>query len=289
MFEQNQYGAYQGGYNYQGMQPQQIQKFNNTLTADEIKRLRQNVSQFSLSMTDEEYLRGVCNHRSEDGLSDSLIFDPVTGQARCSTCQYSFRPIDADTSLEDIKNSVYDIIDILQTIKLMYVDLPPAASREFFQIIPLLEKVPQLFDFAAKNMTKHETFGWQYRNQNMGAVNMFNNLQNIFGGMAANGGMPMYGQQPMGMPQQQPFYGTGYAGTATPNPGFGYPGASMPQPGMGMSQQPPMMSPVPQSGYQPVNNGFSFTPNPNEATKPVVAESAPEKKGETTVTQQLSV
>lgn len=287
--QQPQYGNNYGGYQqYNGVNPQQVQKFSNSLTAEEIDRLKKKGSNFSLFPTEEEALRGVCNHRTADGTSDALVTDPATGEVYCTICGYRFRMVEPNLSAEDIKGTVDDLVDILQTIKFMYVDLPAEASRKYFQIIPLLEKVPQLFEYAAKNFNNHNLFNWSYQNQGMGAWNMFNDLQARLGNGVYQSG---YGyQQP-----QQNFQGAmnqpaGYPGAAygqpqgaanpaygQPNP-FGYAGAS-------------------QAGYQPQNTGFAYQPNqavPNTAvpatTPAPAATDANAKTAEatTTVTQQVN-
>ena len=265
-----------GGYAYQGM-GQPVQKHNNPLTPEQIKKLQQKGEQFSLGITEEEWLRGVCNHRNAEGTADTLVFDSLTGEARCTICGYKFKPIESGVSPEEIKGDVERIVDILQTIKLMYIDLPAEAAKEYFQIIPLINKIPQLFEFAAKNMTKHETYNWQYNNRNMGAINMFNNLQSMFaGGMMMQQPQQAY-QQPM---MQAPFMGGAPTGSYPVNNGFGYPGASMANPALNQ-------------GYQPGAPGFSYTPNVQAATAPaqatVTAPDAPAPSGETTVTQNVSV
>jgi rubredoxin len=268
MFDQNaQYGAPQyganPGYVYQGMTPQQQVKQTNVLTPEQIKQLQQNQEQFSLSITQEEYWRGICNHRTADGLSDALVEDPNTGCVTCTICGYTFKPLDPNVSSDTIKDSVEVIIDILQTIKLLFIDLPAEAAKEYFQIIPLIEKIPNLFEYAAKNMARHENFGWTYNNRNMGAAAMLKNLQAAFGGGMMGGfgapmGQPM-GAPVMGQPQPNPAM---YAGTATPGANaFGYPGASM------------------TPGYTPGAPGFSYQPDPGVATSPVqptTPEPAPE-------------
>lgn len=272
MFENNgMMGApMMGGYSYNGM-AQPMQKFNNVLTPEQIKQLQQKGNQFSLSVTEEDILRGICNHRNADGTGDALTIDPLTGVAMCTICGYKFRPIEPNVEPAEIKEDVERIVDILQTIKLMYVDLPAEAANEYFPIIPLIEKIPQLFEFAAKNMAKHETYNWQYNNKNMGAVTMLNNLQNIFAGnMGFNPGMQM--QQP-----QQPMMGApmGYPMSN----GFGYPGAGT---------VPPMGNPALNNGYMPQTTGFQYTPgqNPVQPVAPTVPE-AP--KTEATVTQNVTV
>ena len=258
------------GYNYQGMQGQPAPKFNNTLSAEEIKRLQQKGAQFSLSITQDEYLRGICNHRTADGTADTLVYDPITQEATCTICGYKFKPVDSSLTPEEIKDDVDNIVDILQTIKLLYIDLPAEAAKEYFQIIPLIEKLPQLFEFAAKNFNKHEaTAAWQYNGRNMGAINMFNNLQNMFAGM--NNGM--YQQQPMGNPAMMNM-APGYPQAAyAPTNGFGYAGASM------------------APGYQPQTAGFQYTPSNAQApVAPTVdAPAAPVATDTATVTQTVSV
>jgi len=213
MFDQNQQPMMQpmGGYAYGGFQgqPQATQKFNNVLTAEQIKRLQQNTEQFQIGLTEEEMLRAVCNHRSADGMSDALVFDKMTGVARCTICGYEFRPADSSESIENIKDAVDRVVDYIQTVKIMYYDFPASAAQEYFPIIPLLNKLPKLFEFAAKNMSKHEAYGWAYNNYNMGAVQMLNNLNSMFGGMGFQGGYQAP-QQPMMNPQthqMQPQYG----------------------------------------------------------------------------------
>ena len=226
MFEQPQQ-PYVGGYYYGGIPAQQAQKFNNVLTAEEIQSLQQKDAQFSLGLTQEEILRGVCNHRNKEGDGDALVYDPVTGEARCTICGYTFRPVEQGITPEEIKNDVANVIDLLQTIKLMYVDLPAQAAKEYFPIIPLLEKIPMLFDYAAKNMTKHDAYNWQYSNRNMGTMAMFNNLNNVLGGI---GGYQY--QQPQYMGQPQPMMGqpAGFPNAAYQQNPFGFQGASQYQP-----------------------------------------------------------
>ena len=264
------------GYNYQGMgQAAPMQKFNNVLTEEEIKALMQKDKEFSLSITEDEYRRGICNHRNAEGTADTLVYDNNTGEARCMICGYKFRPIDSNTSLDQIKGSVADIIDILQTIKLMYIDLPPAASREFFQVIPLLEKVPMLFDYAAKNMTKHETTNWAYSNRNMGAMSMFNNLANVFGGNMMNPGFqqPMNAYAQPGAPVGMPSYNAGFAPQGN---AFGYPGAGNPAMMMG--------------GYQPQTQNFQYNPAaPVAPATPTVDVAPVAPKEDVTVSQNVTV
>lgn len=254
-----------GNWNYGGyQQPQPMEKVASTLTPEEMERLKKKSSQFSITLTQEEQLRGICNHRSEDGTQDTLVQDPVTGAYRCTTCGYVFHQVSSDMTAEELKKAVEQIVDILQTIKLMYLDLPVEAAREYFQIIPLIEKIPQLFEFAAKNFTKHETYNWQYYNGNANIYGMFQNLQNMFGGGFQQPMQPQMGA-PMGqpVPPQQPMMGAPMMGApmyGAPQPGanaFGFPGAS------------DFMN-APRPGYQPQMYGGYSAPQQTTPAQPTV-------------------
>lgn len=259
------------GYQYMGA-PVAPQKINNVLTNEEIQKLIQKENQFSLQLTETEVLRAKCNHRTADGLHDTIVEDPITGVSRCTICGYEFRPLQVQTSVETIQEAVDNILDVLQTIKLIYISMPAEAAAEYFQIMPLIEKIPKLFEYAVKDYTKHERIDpYAYNNRNMSTLNLF---QMLCGGMQQPGyGMP---QQPtvdpnaaapqMAQPQfggyAQPYgmpYGAPYGMASN---GFGYIGA--------------------QPGYAPQTNGFQYNPTqPAPAAAPAADAAAPT----TTVTE----
>ena len=276
-------GGNYGQWQYQGQPQQTMDKVASTLTPEEHNRLAKKISQFSIAITDEERLRGICNHRTEDGSRDTLVRDPVTGSFRCTVCGYTFNVVDSGMSADDLKTAVREICDILQTIKLLYTDLPIDAAREYFQIIPLVEKIPQLFEFAVKNFEKHEAYNWSYNYQNSNVYTLYNRLSNMFGtpGVApmygnpqAGYGQPPFQQPPMGgfgqpapMPnpafqQQMPFGG--------PSNGFGYPGAGT------------------QQGYMPQTQGFNYTPQDQTTpAQPTVDAAVTAEAPVDTVSQQV--
>lgn len=265
MFDTNGNNVY-GGYVYNPTGQMQT-KQSSTLTQDEYAKLMRKENQFSLALTETDVTRGVCNHRTLDGMQDTLAQEP-DGSVRCQVCGYSFRPMDATTTPEDIKEACSLVVDILQTIKLLYIDMPINAQREYFQIIPLIEKIPQLFELAAKNFSKHENYGaWNYRGQNMSAMNLFSMLSG-----ALNGGAPMMGQymngaqmnMGMGMPMGGPMMGQPMPNMGMPNPamsnGFGYVG-----------QGAPMMS----GGYAPQTQNYQYAPAQGAADQQQVQMQAP--------------
>lgn len=278
MFDQSNGQQQQmGGYFYNGYPAQAQPKVMNYLTAEEIEQLQKKEGSFNLCLTETESLQARCNHRTKDGVSDALKLDPITGEATCTICGYKFRPVDTDTSMENIIDATNKVVDILQTIKLLYTDLPAQAAIEYFQIIPLITKIPKLFEFACKAFSKHEYNAWSYNQANMGGMALLANLQNGFGGGFGFGQQPQFNayapqpNQPVGYPQQQPMMGA--------NP-FGYPGAQPVQPMMG--------------GYQPQNPGYQFQPGQAAPVAPAAApvatpEAAPAPTAETTVTNTVTV
>ena len=97
-----------GNYQFNG---QQMPKIQNVLSPDEIKALQQQKDKFNLGLTEKESLQGACNHRTADGMGDALAIDPVTGLVHCSICGYQFKPIDENTSYDDIKARVSVLVD----------------------------------------------------------------------------------------------------------------------------------------------------------------------------------
>ena len=271
-FQQQPFGAAP-----MGVAPQQPNPNNyrvaSTLTPEQIAMLQNQGSTFSLQLTEEEMLRAICNHRSADGLSDTLVYDPVNGTAKCQICGYEFRPIEANVDYDVIKEDIKRVEDIIQTTKLMYVDLPQQAAKDYYPILGLLEKLPQLVEYAAKNMAKHDNYGYMYDNRNMGAAAMFANLSNMFSNMSMN-----YQAQP----QQQPQFNGYYSQPA------GYPQAAYPQPvnpfgfnGVAPQQPAPYAPGTPQNfAYAP--NGVPQTPAAPTAPAATTGES-------TTVNQTVNV
>lgn len=277
---QQPYGMGMGMPNMMGQQQPTNYRVSNTLSPDEIKLLKKNSTTFSLGLSQEELLRAVCNHRSEDGLSDALQVDPVTGIAKCTICGYEFRPLEPDFDPEELKESIKRVEDIIQTSKLMYLDLPVDAAREYYPILGLLEKLPQFIEFAAKDMARHDNWGYNQNNNNISPASMYQNLASMLAGMTMNGGIPQ--------PQQNVFYNqpAGYPQGVYPQPTYPQPSANpfgyvgMPQP------QAPVYNPGTPANfvYQP---GVAPTAAPTAPTTPVAPQAAP--AADATVSQTVTV
>lgn len=224
-------------------QPTQAPKQYNILSKDEIDLIMKKAGQFSLSMTKEEQLRAVCNHRKADGTGDALTYDQATGICHCSICGADFRLTDK-CNIEDVQDATDNLLDYFQTAKYMFYDIPRDTAIEFYQIIGLIKKLPKFFDYASKNFNQHEI--------NIGGNNPYNqSIMQRYNNIGGFGFAPMFQQQPMGYgfgQPQQPMMNPGYPQAAYPqaNP-FGYPGAGQPM------------------GYQPQTAGFAYDPNQAQA------------------------
>lgn len=234
--EQN-YGFYGGTPVWQ---PQSVnvdtRSFCQTLTEEEMKSLEKAQEEFTLGISREDQLRAICMHRDINGRS-MLDLDSVTGMAKCKICGKSFNVVD-NCSDQDIQNAVDNLIDILQTTKTLYVDMPAEAAKKFYTILALLEKVPGLYKVSVENFNKHENAMSNWRVGQNSAVAEYNML---YGGM--NPAMPY--MQPMGY--AQPMMGQPMPQQNQGNP-FGFNG-----------------QPV-QPGYMPNVQGYSYAPMQPVAT-----------------------
>jgi len=250
------------GYQYNGFQPQQVPQIKNWLTNEEIDRLVRKENQFSLVLTEVDKMRATCNHRFNNG-QDAITTDK-DGRCMCNICGYEFEPMSENTDEDTLNEVVKATVDVLQTVKLLYLDMPDEVAREYFAIIPLIEKIPKLFTMAVKSYQKYEGYNpYGFNNKNMNTMQMYSMIAGILGGQQPMGGFA----QPMG----------GYA-QPQPGMGFGQPtmsqtmgGFAQPQPGMGFGQ--PMGQPYTSNGfvmnqpvgYQPSTQGVAYVPNQQAA------------------------
>lgn len=257
----------------------------NNLTEDEIQKVIAKESQFSLQITETERLRAICNHRKADGTGDAIVEDE-DGNCVCQICGYKFRPIDPSTTLESLQASVNEVVDIAQTIKLLFINMNKDAAREYWMFIPLVEKLPGLFQMAVKDWKQHESFNnFGYNNRNMGTMNLFQMLAGaLYGQPYAQQGAQQAASGAMNM-------GMGYT------PGFSGYGQPFMQaaPGMNPAYANPMSNgfgfgPAPQQ-YNPAMQGYAYNPQqmPPVQVPPTAAEAPKSAEGTTATTDGKTV
>ena len=232
---------FNNGYMYNQQPPV---KQSNPLTNEEIASLRNTAGQFTLALTKDEMIRGICFHRDENG-NQTTITNP-DGSTTCTLCGKTWRS--DEQSPEQVQDAVNTILSILQTIKLLYINFPDQAAREYYQIIPLIEKIPGLYKIASDNFHMYEgNYLGGYAN---GAMNPFA----VFGQLGGFQNMYQYQQtNPYGQPAGQPMMG-------------GMPQQNMYNPIYGQPQAAPVAQPAPAVGAGQVA-GNPFDPNSNVYTQ----------------------
>ena len=178
-------------------QPMQVPQMQNALTNEEIQRLRslRPTTSLNLSVDQEEVLRAMCTHK-DNGREVVQLLQDGSGDAYCPICGKRWKP--EQLSQEDLQALVDQLICQMQNAKWVG-ELPANVVREFFAMMPLIEKFPELYKYSMKNFNK-------YANQN----NMFNaadaNIYAMYNGLFSGAGAYAnpYQQAMNGYYQQQP-------------------------------------------------------------------------------------
>lgn len=235
---QNQtYYANNGGYYGQPMAPGQafgvpVPKAANTqpLTEEQAKLLRQKENSFDLKIDQIDLLRAICTHK-DPTTGQSTLIDNHDGTYTCTICGARFPFFDG--SKEDVEKAVEVILQVMQTDKALWLDAPKAMTENFYQMIPLLMKLPAVHEMSVKNFAKYENnmnnpmspMGYGYSGFNALQNLMFNpypayaapmqpQMNNQFAAPMQQPMAPQYGA-PMMQPMANP-YMNGWGAPATP-------------------------------------------------------------------------
>lgn len=253
------------------------------LTEEEMAILKDKGGAFTTKVTKEDMLKAYCTHKKNGAI---VAFQNPDGTWTCPICGETFseRPLTKESLEEDIKA----VLDDIQMIKLSYVDIPVEIARQYFPIVPLIQKIPQLGVIAANNFAKYEAGATTTTGSNPYGMAAYNQL--MMGGAIAPmynyGGQmmqqpmmaPMY-QQPM-MQGQQPMYQqpmmrgqqmVDAGAMVNPmNPTGGYPQQVMPQQAGMMMQQP--VNPVAGNEFGTYGApGYTAQPQPAAQAAPQAA------------------
>lgn len=215
--------------------PVQKPAHGNWLSNDKISILSNAQDAFKLSVSETELLKGQCNHYFSNG-SPALVPSADGTGYTCSICGTTFHS--HEFTEDDVKNATQNILDILNTIKVMYLSIDSNAALEFFQILPFIEKIPMLYNIAVNDFKRYE--GTSINNNNISPFNVLGYMM----------GMPMMGvgfQQPMYQNQMpgQPMYQPQMPGQPMYNPQMGAPAQPMYQPQPNMATGQPVYTPTP--------------------------------------------
>lgn len=264
MFQQNNPYVNQqafGGYGYAQQQPINMSQ---PLSKEEMAVLKQKPG-MQIKLSEEEMLKSVCTHKNETGITLSPNND---GSSTCAICGETFTLVDMDQDAVD--DNVQMMKNILHTIKTYYIDIPVDTARNYFPIIPLLDRVPKLYKVAQDRFSKYEQGNNIQQNSTPYGMGVL--------GMIASPAMAPWAQQQQMMPQPQ------FA-----QPQFGQQ-PMMQQPQFAQQQQfaqPPVMQQ--QYGQAPMGNPFvqggSFQ-QPQQPQYNVQFGQSPVQQGQPVVQQQ---
>ena len=195
-------------------QPKNVQP----LTQDQIQKLRQGSNGFDWKVSEEDILRAICTHREKNGVA--ALTEVGEDVWHCSICGATFKS--TSKNLDEVTAATNTIIDFLQTAKSMYLDAPDNLISQYFQIIPILEKLPVLYRKAVDNYNYYE--GCPTGTIPISGMNYQSGFQTLDSMLAYNP-MAQYGApgQPMGynpnMFQQRYYNGYPVGGYVPPQAG----------------------------------------------------------------------
>ena len=237
----------------QGYPTQQRPQMNNPLTDEQRKLLLQKEDTFNLTVTPEDYARAICTHKNPQDGTFACVINPDKS-VTCKICHATFYP-DIVTE-EYVNDGVNKMLNTFQTLKYIGVDLSEEVIRQYFAIIPYMEKSPQLYKLLNKTFSKYHVNNQVIPQNGMNLFAMYNAITNPTVPISA----PNYGygyQQPM-QPQMNgyqqpmtPFTGMQQQMMGGTNPFYQQPmqpqmnGYQQPQgAGFQQQQQPPMNQPI---------------------------------------------
>jgi hypothetical protein len=234
----------------------------NALTPEEIQILKnaRPASKIDLSIDRNDVLRAMCCHK-ENGVDRVVQVNDGSGDVYCPICQVRWNP-EMETK-EEVQELVAKLINQMQNAK-WTGDLPTDLTRELFTLIPLLNKYPDIHEYAMNTFNKYYSARGMYNAADTNVYGMYNSL---FGQVPAAGyGAPVQGYY--GQPQQQP---VGYYNQAAA-PQYGQQGYVP-----GSVQANPMMNPMqaPTYGVNPMAPNQQFVQQANMMMGGTIAPQQP--------------
>ena len=204
---------------------------NPSLTAEEMKLIAtQNPSKLDITITEADKFRAICNHKDQNKIDRVVQLSDGSGDVFCPICNYRWNP--DNLSKEEVKELCDKLIAAMQNAKWVG-DYGVELTRQYFAMIPLLEKFPDLYEYAMKQFNRYcSTNG--YASANDAAIySQYNNLMGFSSGYGYN-------------PQPQGYYGSTVNPQYAQAPQYGMP--MNPYAAQGVVQQPatnvnPMQAP----------------------------------------------
>lgn len=131
-------------------------KFTNPLTEEDLQRLQKTKTPaFSFNLTPDEMTKAKCPHRliKKDGTAQSWMTTSDGGMtAHCAGCGATFRL--QKVSPEELSNAIDIVKSTIQQAKAYGFQMPEEFFTEYAMIIPLLDKLPQIYTMANINFAE---------------------------------------------------------------------------------------------------------------------------------------
>lgn len=197
--------------------PKPRARYSQPVTPEMSQMMLRDDDTLSVKISPIERAKNMCTHKypgkSEIALVESGR-DEIGQIVTCRVCGESFHIImdDPKAIATDLQKTCDHLIDIMQSSKTLYLDIPEDFATEFFQIMTLIDRVPKVYEKGFKNFSQYD-----YTNQPQGVypgMNSFQTVNQFIGGAAMGGINPMMSQpynpgfQPQYPPAgyQQPVY-----------------------------------------------------------------------------------
>lgn len=189
-------------------------RYTQPVTNEMSKMVLSSDDELSVKIGPIDKIKNMCTHKFPGTQQLALVECPNSGDptlVQCRVCGERFHMVENPESA-NIKAVCDQLIDVMQSAKTMYLDMPEEFAKEFFQIITLVKRVPQLFDKAANNFSQYEVSPNAMTVYN--GMNSFQQVGNVIGGYNMGGIMPNPGYAPGYAPNYAPQYAPQYAAPA---------------------------------------------------------------------------
>lgn len=224
-----------GGYTY-GARP--APRCTQPITPELQKLLNQQSNELDIRISNTDKIKNWCTHK-EPTTGRIALVENGDGTVTCRVCGETFHMVDSMTR-EQVQSLCNQMVDVMQTIKTMYLDSPEEFTKAYWQTISMVLKLPELWDRAYKNFTMHESYTGNVfqSNPNINSFAAANGILggfNIFGGQQPNGffGQPQAQVWPQAQPQMGMAQPAAQPGQPVPNMGqMVYPGGPWTMPNM---------------------------------------------------------
>ena len=231
--------------------PKPRARYTQPVTPEMSQMMLRDDDTLSVKISPIERAKNMCTHKYPGKSEIALVESGSDSEGQivtCRVCGESFHIImdDPKAIAMDLQKTCSHLIDIMQSSKTMYLDIPEDFATEFYQIMTLIDRVPKVYEKGFKNFNQYD-----YSNQAQGVypgMNSFQTVNQFIGGAAMGGINPMMGGQPYN-PGYQPYPPAGYV----PQPVQQYDAYGNPiqvQP-----QQVPAYPQAPQGGAMPMGPG----------------------------------